>query len=173
MIGIKENKMYQELVARVAIKRREDPRTDIQPPATEESLARLRQRARDEMGAELPEGYLDFLRLTDGLNWEGLFIYASDRNPVVGKPTVFMHSFVEDNLDWRSYEPHKNYLIFADGDISLFVYNLVLGRYEHQDRSSGTVLRTYDTFDALITEALKSCLHEDEEDEEDENEEDE
>lgn len=155
--------MYQDLVARIAAERRADYGSDIQPPATEEALLRLCRRTRDELGAELPEGYLDFLRLTDGLNWEGLFIYASDRNPVVGKPTVFMHSFVEDNLDWRSYEKRKNYLIFADGDISLFVYNLVEGRYELQERSSGTVLSTFDTFDGLITEALKSCLHDDKE----------
>lgn len=155
--------MYQDLVARIASKRRADLGSDIQPPATEASLAHLRQRTHDDLGAELPEGYLNFLRLTDGLNWEGLFIYASDRNPVVGKPTVFMHSFVEDNLDWRSYEKRKNYLIFADGDISLYAYNLVEKRYELQDRSSGTVLSTYGTFEEMITEALQTILQEDKE----------
>ncbi len=162
--------MYQDLVARIAAERKAGLGSDIQPPATEASLAHLRQRTRDELSAELPKGYLDFLRMTDGLNWEGLFIYASDRNPVVGKPTIFMHSFVEDNLDWRSYEKRKNYLIFADGDISLFVYNLVEKRYELQDRSSGTVLSTYDTFDAMITEALKTTLQDDKEYEDDEEE---
>jgi hypothetical protein len=56
-----------------------------------------------------------------------------------------IHSFVEANLDWRSYERRRNYLIFADSGISLY---------------------------ALITEALRLCLHEgEEEDMEEEDEE--
>jgi hypothetical protein len=52
---------------------------------------------------------------------------------------------VEANLDWRSYERRRNYLIFADSGISLY---------------------------ALITEALRLCLHEgEEEDMEEEDEE--
>lgn len=160
--------MYQDLVKRIAAERRALHLSDLQPPATEDSLQRLRQRAQDELGAKLPEGYEDFLRVTDGLNWDGICIYASDRNPVVGKPTAFMASFVDDNLDWRSYEKRKNYLIFADGDISLFAYNLIESRYEIQDRSSGTVMGTFTTFEEMITEALKERLRDDEQEDEDE-----
>lgn len=160
--------MYRDLVERIADARRTMYKSDIQPPAPEEALQRLRQRTRDELGADLPEGYLDFLRVTDGLNWNGLFVYASDKNPVIKKPTVFMHPFIEDNLDWRSHEPHKNYLFFADGEISLYVYNLVKSRYEVLDRPSETVINTFQTFDEMITEALHQRLREDlEEDEED------
>lgn len=157
--------LYQDLVARIAVESKADYDSDIQPPATEEALARLRQRTRDELGAEIPEGYLDFLRLTDGLIWDGLFIYSSEKTPVVGEPDEFMHPFVDTNLIWRDYEPHKNYLFFADGEISLFVYNIVLHRYEILDRPSETIISTFDTFDELITEALRQRLHDGEEDE--------
>ena len=160
--------MYQDLIARIAAESKADYDSDIQPPATEEALRRLRQKTRDELGADLPEGYLNFLRVTDGLIWNGLFIYSCEKAPIVGDPGEFMHPFVETNLDWRSYEPHKNYLFFADGEISLFVYNLAAGRYEIVDRPSETLISTFDTFDGLITEALRQRLHNGEENEEDE-----
>jgi len=160
--------MYRSLVEQVAMGLRTLYKLDPQPPATEASLQHLCQRTRDELSAELPDGYLDFLRITDGLNWNGLFVYASDRNPAINTPTIFMQSFVENNLDWRSYEPHNNYLFYAEGDISLYGYNLVEKRYELQDRSSGDIISTFETFDEMITEALKISLHEDGEEEDEE-----
>lgn len=156
----------KELIQQVAAGRRSFYRSDIQPAATEAALERLQQRAQKELDASLPDDYLDFLRVTDGLNWDGLFVYASGKNPVIEKPTAFMHSFVDDNLDWRSHAPHRNYLFFADSDISLFVLNLASRRYEILDRPSGTLIQTFDTMDAMLTEALRLSLHEDEDESE-------
>lgn len=155
----------RELIEQVAAGYHTFYHEDLQPPATEAALERLQQRAQEELGASVPEHYLDFLRVTDGLNWEGLFVYASGKNSIAGKPSVFMHSFVDDNLDWRSYAPHRNYLFFGDGDISLFAYNLTERRYEIQDRPSGTVISAFDTFDAMFTQALRTSLHKGEESE--------
>ncbi len=155
--------MYDDLVARIAAESKKYYDSDIQPPATEEALRRLRQRTQDELGAALPSGYLDFLRVTDGLNWNGLFIYASEKALIVGEANDFMSPFVDTNLIWRDNEPNKNYLFFADGEISLYVYNLVKERYELQDRPSGDVIRTFKTFDEMITKALKASLHEEDE----------
>ncbi len=147
--------MYQELVARAAVLIREDYKQEPPPPATEEAL---RRRTRDELNEDVPGGYLDFLRVTDGLMYNGLFLYG----------TVEENSFVEKNLEWRSYEEHNKYLIFGDGDISLYALNLITGRYELQDRPSGTVMETFDTFDALVAEALRPYVQEDGEDDDDE-----
>lgn len=146
--------MFQELVARAAALIREHYRKDPPAAATEDALAVLQQRSRAELNADPPEEYLNFLRVTDGLNWDGLFLYGTDDNP--------KNSFVEQNLDWRSYEKHNSYLIFGDGDISLYAYNLIEKRYELQDRSSGTVLETFETFDALAAEALRPYVETDE-----------
>lgn len=159
---------FQELMQQVAAKVHTLYNRNLQAPATETSLVRLRQRTYDELSAELPEGYQDFLKRTDGLYFDSLVIYASDRNPAVDKLGAFMQSFIENNLEWRSYEPHKNYLFFADEDISLYVYNLIEGRYEILDRSSATVVSTHDTFEEMISEALKWRLQDDKEYEDDE-----
>ncbi len=158
--------MYQDLISRIAAQSKEDYDSDLQPPATEEALQRLHQKTRDELGATLPDGYLDFLRVTDGLIWNGLFIYSSEKAPILGETNEFMHPFVDTNLIWRDHEPHKNYLFFADGEISLYVYNLMKERYEILDRPSETLISTFDTFDELITEALRLSLHEEEDEDE-------
>ena len=158
--------IYQGLIARIAAESKADYNSEIQPPATEEALQRLFQRTRAELGADLPASYLNFLRLTDGLIWDGLFIYSSEKTPVVGEPNEFMHPFVDTNLIWRSHEPHKKFLFFGDGDISLYVYNLEKDCYEILDRPSETVIQTFSSFDEMLTEALRHRLHDNEEDDE-------
>lgn len=152
--------MYQERIAKAAVLMREVYDAGLAPPATEEALAVLQQRTREELHEDLPDEYLDFLRVTDGLRYNGLFLYGTDGDPAAEDPAALRNSFVENNLDWRSYERRKKYLIFGDGDISLYAYNLIEKRYELQDRSSGTVLMTFDTFDALAAEALRPYVEE-------------
>ncbi len=162
--------MYRELVARAAILLRKDYGKDLAPPATEEALAHLCQRTRDELHEDLPDGYLDFLRLTDGLRYNGLFLYGTDGDGVAGNSRPSKNSFVENNLDWRSYEERNKYLIFGDGDISLYALNLITGRYELQDRPSGSIIEAFDTFDALAAEALRPYVQDDAEYEDEEDE---
>lgn len=46
------------------------------PPATEADIVKLSKNSFAEFGEELPRQYLDFLRVSDGLNHDGLYIYG-------------------------------------------------------------------------------------------------
>ena len=129
----------------------------IHPAASEADLISLSGRSSAELPIEIPQEYKKFLRVMDGLNWSGLFIYSSHNTD------DYEHGFVETNLAWRSYEVNENFLFFADSDINLYAYNLVEKRYELQDRTSGDVYDSFKTFDEMITEALRLSLHEGEE----------
>ena len=85
-------------------------------------------------------------------------VYSCDKTPVVGEAGEFMHPFVDTNLIWRDYAPHKDYLFYADDETSLYVYNLIGKRYEILDRPSETLISTFNTFDQMITSALKNHL---------------
>jgi len=124
----------------------------MRPPATEAALARLSDRAREELSAEVPEQYKDFLRVMDGLNHNGLFIYSSRDTD------DYEHGFVETNLNWRSYEINDDFVYFADADIDLYVYSLPDREYQVLDRPSMDVNGAFKTFDEMITEALKKCI---------------
>jgi len=124
----------------------------MQPPATETALADLSARALAELSAVVPQEYKDFLRVTDGLNWNGLFIYSSHNTD------DYKHGFVDSNLDWRSYEINDDFVYFGNADINLYVYSIRDSEYQMLDRPSMDVYGSFRTFDEMLTEALKRCI---------------
>ena len=130
----------------------------VQPPCSAVSAERLKLEVRAEFSCDVPAGYIDFLRITNGVEWNGLGIYASETARLVGyvgKIDSYIQGFVDANLDWRAFEPHKDYLYFANSGISLYAYNLVESRYEIQDQSSMDVAEVLPSFDHLIASALR------------------
>jgi hypothetical protein len=149
--------MYEQLLTQVGAEQaRYGERS--QPPCTEERLERLRQRAREELGAEVPEEYADFLRARDGLNHNGLFIYASETSPVAGGTDATIEGFVEANLGWRDDEHFNGYLVFGEGNMDLYVRHLPTGEYQVIDRTPGNLIETHPSFAQLIAAALKAHL---------------
>lgn len=149
--------MYQQLLDEV---RAEQARYGghIQPPCTEERLAQLRLRVRDELGAELPEEYADLLRMQDGMNYNGLFLYASETTPIVRARGAAIQGIVEANLGWRDDERLNAYLVFGDGNMDLYARHLPTGEYHVLDRVPGNLIETHPSFELLIVAALTSHL---------------
>ncbi len=149
--------MYEQLLTRVGEEQaRYGERS--QPPCTEERLERLRRRALEELNAEVPEEYAAFLRAQDGLNHNGLFIYASETSPVAGGTDATIEGFVEANLGWRDDEFFNDYLVFGEGNMDLYVRHLPTGEYQVIDRTPGNLIESHPSFDQLIAAALKAHL---------------
>jgi hypothetical protein len=68
---------YEPYLERIAGMIKEYPGYEFRPPCLKEGIEDLRERARSVLSLELPAEYLSFLRITDGLEWDGLLIYAS------------------------------------------------------------------------------------------------
>jgi hypothetical protein len=92
------------------------------------------------------------------LNYNGLFIYASETVPVVGSRSATIQGIVEANLGWRDYEPHAAYLIFGEGNMDLYVRHLPTGRFQVVDRVPGNLIETHPSFDQLLAAALRAHL---------------
>ncbi|HLM58673.1 MAG TPA: YrhA family protein [Pyrinomonadaceae bacterium] len=149
--------MYEQLLTQVGAEQAKYGE-QAQPPCTEERLERLRQRARRELGVEVPEEYAAFLRAQDGLNHNGLFIYASETSPVAGAPDATIEGLVEANLGWRDDEHFNSYLVFGEGNMDLYVRHLPTGDYQVIDRTPGNLIETHPSLDQLIAAALKAHL---------------
>ena len=80
--------MYRELLGELAVEVRRYGGS-LQAPCDERSIATLRVRVRAQLGIGLPAGLEDFLRLTDGLNWNGLYLYPSSTAALVGTRASF------------------------------------------------------------------------------------
>lgn len=130
----------------------------LQPPASEATLAALQARARAALGVPVPAGYLTFLRLVDGLNWDELFIYGSGPHPLVTEPTVFVRDFVATNLAWRLAEPAAApRLYLAEDPELLYGYDPAAGAepYQAYERAGGAVTERFKSAEELLGHTLQ------------------
>lgn len=128
-----------------------------QPPCTETQLERLAERVMAELARRLPEGYKDFLRLTNGLDWNGVVIFASERIPITSNPDRFINGFVEMNRIYRDADRFRS-LVFGSDGMDVYTYDQSTGTYEIHDEVSNDLIETLPSFDAMITKALTRCL---------------
>jgi hypothetical protein len=128
----------------------------LQPPVTEQRVDILRRRALTELELVLPDPYAAFLRRTDGLDFNGLCVYASDRLPIVGHGDRFIPGFVDANLDWRgNIESLGAQIVFAHDGMTNFVYNHKTGGWEIRWMPSDDLGETVESFDHLLLRALE------------------
>ena len=79
------NATYREILDAIVREMRSyAPSFTLRPPATAAEIDALQAAARDRLGTDLPEAYLDLLRLADGVEFDGVIVYASHRPPRCG-----------------------------------------------------------------------------------------
>lgn len=149
--------IYQELLEEV-IASKAKYGEQSQPPCPAARLEDLRRRVRENLDAELPTEYAEFLRAQDGLNWNGLFVYASETSRVVGTNDAQIQGFVEANLNFRDDDFFRDYLVFGDGNMDLYVQHLPSGEYQVIDRVPGNLIESHPSFDSLLAAAIKAHL---------------
>ena len=148
--------MYTSLLTSVAEEQRRF-RCEPQPPCTEVQIERLAERVRAELAAPLPEGYKDFLRLSNGLDWNGVVIFASERIPITSHPDRFIHGFVEMNLLYRDADRSRS-LVFCSDGMDIYTFDPLTDTYAIYDEVPHELIETLPSFDALMTKALTRCL---------------
>ncbi|WP_223648956.1 hypothetical protein [Hymenobacter psoromatis] len=158
-----------ELLARLlaqAVTGLRDYEAVLQPPASEAALAALQTGAQAALGLPVPAGYLTFLRLVDGLNWDDLLIYGSGPYPLVTEPTMFVRDLVATNLAWRRAEPTAPpRLYLAEDRDLLYGYEPAAGAepYLAYERAGGAVAKRFRSAEELLGHALQRRVWENEE----------
>lgn len=127
----------------------------VQPPASTEALDALHDYAGRELLAVLPEAYVDFLRVADGLDFNGTVIYATRQRALPGGLTLL--GFPETNRDFRSAEP-RHHLLFGETGDELYAHDQTDGAWLRLDRASLAPLDTYPTCEAMLAEALRRAF---------------
>lgn len=128
-----------------------------QPPADAAAVADLRARSQAELGADIPDEYAELLRLANGVDWNGFFIYATERTPIAGregKKPRFIEGFVEQNKRWRELPPKKDLLVVAESGDAIYTYNLAEKAFQDRDRQSNDVIQSYPSLEAMLEQAL-------------------
>jgi hypothetical protein len=136
----------------------------LEAPASPEQLAKLQTASASQLAYALPAEYLEVLGVHDGLDCNGVQLYASEPNTAVNssdRPDYLKRGFVEANLIWREYEPNKQYAFFAESGDKLYCYNLTADRFEIVDRLTKTPIyepSSFRTFNGLLKQVLNHML---------------
>ena len=130
----------------------------MQPPCPTTAIQELREASRKHLSYSIPDEYAEFLSQTNGLVWNGLVIYASDRTPIVGYSDRFIEGFIDGNLGYRDFEPMKDYLVFADDGTSLYVYDIGEAAHRIILRVGLSIMESFTSFEILIAKALEEHL---------------
>jgi hypothetical protein len=157
MSSIPSAELYKPFLEQIAAKARKYGE-GLQSPCDPESVADLQLRAHEQLGADLPPGYAEFLALHNGLDWNGLVIYSCTTVPIIGHEDRFIEDLVESNLGFRDNTRMKRFLVLGDSDMYLYVYETQGREYSVIDRVSLDRHEVFATFEEMLAAALRSRL---------------
>lgn len=125
----------------------------VRAPAQAEDIAHLEREAQRLFGVALPPGYLEFLRASDGLDYNGLVVYDTRSTPQA--PTGgFWQGFVAANLAWRDDTADTSLIVFGDTDLDLLAIDTVSGQARRVDRIGRDRHVAFASFEAMLGDAL-------------------
>ena len=150
-------KSYHQFLEIVAQEQQEFQQS-MQPPCNPQKLIQLKEQVENQLNCTLPDGYIEFLSITNGLNWNGLQIFASETMPIVGYTDGKIPGFVDMNLLYRENEDCLDLLFFGESGIDSYVYCISTKQYQILDRVSLSLTETFDSFEMLIYEAFQCHL---------------
>lgn len=111
----------------------------------------------DTLNYELPYIYLKLLEITDGIDHNGIVLYASETAEINGRPDRQIEGITEANKLWREGD-NQNIFVFAESGDYLYVHNLENNQFQVVDRITQDEICTFDTFEKLLVTVLKNML---------------
>lgn len=109
-------------------------------PLSEQHILQIKEEIKEKYNKELSTTYIQILQLTNGINFNGVFLYGMDENPSM--------DIVKCNEDWYSFDDFQDYFFYADSDLYLFV----------QDKTEAYSIRKRDDFETIILETTDATL---------------
>ena len=105
----------------------------------------------------MPHAYLDLLAVTDGLDWNGAVLYASETR--LRNDELDIQGLLEASIQLRlAYTPDKDFVYFAESGMDFYRHNLQTGKFEISARIGGTVFAAFETAEELFVQILNHML---------------
>ncbi|MBM7645660.1 hypothetical protein JOD45_001878 [Scopulibacillus daqui] len=137
----------------------EEFESSLRHPASDSEIIKMNQNIQQKFGTiVLPDSYTEFLKIVNGLDFNGLVIYGVDKSLLDKDVDEEINGFIETNEIWYENEWQKRYVFFGDSDVALYCYDTEKGVYVELDKPSGTLMQTFDSFDSMLTDALETVL---------------
>ncbi len=131
----------------------------LRRPASELEISQMKNNIKQKWShIDIPNTYVEFLNLINGLDFNGLVIYGVDKVLLEKEIEEDVHGFIETNEYWYENEWQKQYLFFGDSDTSWYCYDLKEDQYVELDKPSGTLMQEFEGFGIMLDDALNTAL---------------
>lgn len=130
----------------------------LNEPAADGLIVKFTVAVKSKFGHVLPEGYIDFLKTVNGLEYNGFIFYGIDSSLGVVSSNEAINGYIENNEIWYKDEHQRPYMFFGESCVSCYCLDLFQGLFVERDSHSGALLRTYADFGSLLEKALKDSL---------------
>lgn len=127
-------------------------------PARNEQIDYLKKVAKERFNHILPKEYIAFLKMVNGLEFNGFIFYGVDSWLVDKEDNKFVYGYIDSNEIWYENEHQKQYIFFGESNISWYCFDLLSRVYVELDNPSGTLMNTFTNFEYLLEKALKDSL---------------
>lgn len=132
--------------------------SSLRNPASDTEILKMKQNIQQKLGIiELPNSYIEFLKKINGLDFNGLIIYGVDE-VLQDDEVEEIQGFIETNEIWYENDWQKQYIFFGDSDTAWYCYDLNENIYVEIDKPSGTLIQSFDSFDSMLSNGLKTVL---------------
>ncbi len=131
-------------------------------PVTSQSLASTQGSLIKNGGNKLPDDYIEFLHITNGLIFRRNFFYGTNAIEEERLPDI-----VSANNDFSEEYEADEYLVIGNDRYSFFVYNLETKMYEVVEKEDLEMIEEFEDFSELLMEFCdgeNSSYHDDEDD---------
>jgi hypothetical protein len=126
----------------------------LQPGCSPEQIEELRRQVQTLLLGRVPEDYLAFLRLMNGLDYNGFSIYGDETHPKVDRPDVKIFGMVDANENFRNAPACEKYLLFGEFPPLLYASDLTGTKFASLDQTSLSQIETYSSFEEMLDAAL-------------------
>ena len=97
--------------------------------ATEQKIHLFIKTVKDELNIDLPNEYIEVLRIINGMEFNGFILYGIDQRLLDEQQNEKIYGLIEYNKLWYENEWNKQYIFFGESNMSWYVYDLTSHKF--------------------------------------------
>jgi hypothetical protein len=130
----------------------------LEPCASREEILNVRKRVLEKFDVVLPEEYLDFLRLVNGLEFNGLLIYGTKNSTTDAGASpldlVEMNDIARENVNFNL----STLIVVGEDSTGLLTYDPIKKAFQYRDRIGIDRVINFACFEELLIAELAKTL---------------
>ncbi|MCC5804373.1 SMI1/KNR4 family protein [Rossellomorea vietnamensis] len=133
--------------------------SSLRTPASDSEIIKMNLIIQQKLGnIIIPEPYIEFLKEVNGLDFNGLVMYGVDEEILEKEIDEKIHGFIETNAFWYENDWQKQYIFLGESDTAWYCYVPKENVYVELDKPSGTLMQSFKSFDAMLSDALETNI---------------